>query len=101
MLTAAHCKGSVDNGDLSKLTLVMGASKPTERKKFKLWRAKEHKVKNFITHSEYDGFSAYNDVAIIETMERIEFSDTIWPLCLPTESSENADEYAEKYLRVI
>ena len=34
-------------------------------------------------------------------MDKIVFTDTIWPLCLPKVASEDADEFAGDALRVI
>ena len=72
----------------------MGASDPTKRDDFQKKNVAVHRVKRFVTHSEYNG-TAYKDIGIIETLDRIEFREAnIWPLCLPKEASENADEFA-------
>ena len=61
VLTAAHCQEQLNKtvkGDLTRITLIMGASDPTDVKNFRKERVAQHKVKNFISHEEYDE-SAY------------------------------------------
>ena len=78
----------------------MGANDPKNKKDNLKRRAAKHKVKNFVVHDDYDG-SAYKDIGIIETVDKIIFRTKIWPLCLPKIASENSDEFVGDLLRVI
>ena len=56
--------------------------------------------KSFI-HPNYKKSTAYYDVAILQTKESIEFSNSIGPICLPKESSEDIHRYDHRYVELI
>ena len=78
----------------------MGSNDPGNKKDNVKRGAAKHYIKSFMIHDGYDG-SAYKDIGIIETVDKIKFKNTIWPLCLPKTASENSDEFVGDLLRVI
>lgn len=48
------------------------------------------KVRDTFIHPDYDPESLTSDIGIIELVNPVELSDTIFPICLPTSFEEDA-----------
>ena len=68
--------------------------------KFDDSNAKDLSINNVTIHPNYNGKSAYFDVAIFET-ETILFSKAISPVCLPQSPSEDIKKYELQYLELL
>ena len=55
-------------------------------------------IKRTFLHPDFDNVTIYYDIAIIETNEVIQFSNTVMPICLPAKPSK--DENLRKNLTV-
>jgi len=93
ILTSAHCvSGKNEEETLEKrknMRVVLGVFKETEFKKFP-----SLEVQEYIVHEGYRDELYYNDIAIIELKERIEFKDGLCPICLPNfEETDNLFVY--------
>jgi len=62
--------------------------------------AKNLEILQMYVHPDYDGKSAYFDIAILET-KPIEFSKAILPICLPETSSEDIHKYDDRSVELI
>jgi hypothetical protein len=63
-------------------------------------RGKALEIQNYVAHPMYDGKTAYFDVGIILT-EKVEFTKTIRPICLPANASIELDKYANHYTQLV
>ena len=57
-------------------------------------------IKNKFIHPRYNGKAAHFDVAVLET-DNIDFTESIYPVCLPQNKSANYNEYDEKAAELI
>ena len=57
-------------------------------------------IQKHIIHHNYDGTTAYFDVAIIQT-EAIKLSSTVQPICLPANFSVNGDLYERDFVELV
>ena len=62
--------------------------------------AENLEVLRTLVHSDYDGKSAYFDVAILET-KPLEFSRAILPICLPESPSDDIHKYDDRSVELI
>ncbi|XP_077532354.1 chymotrypsinogen B-like [Haemaphysalis longicornis] len=83
VLTAAHC--FCPERDMN-FTVHLGSHKRTTRDQSEI----VHKVKEVCVHPQYPcdrkkrGWPRLNDIAVITLRDRVNFSDAISPVCLPT-----------------
>ena len=66
-------------------------------------RLKFYNISQFVTHPKFKKDEAYYDVAVLKTEIKVEFSDFISPICLPssTENIWSAEELNFKQLAVV
>jgi hypothetical protein len=57
-------------------------------------------IQNYLAHPMYDGETAYFDVGIIMT-DAVDYSNTITPICLPTNASIELDKYAKHSMDLV
>ena len=62
--------------------------------------AENLEVLQTVVHPDYDGKSAYYDVAILETKPVI-FSRAILPVCLPNSPSDDIEKYDDRSVELI
>jgi len=78
VLTAAHCAK-----DASEMVVMLGAHNVREE-------SEEGRIEltttDFFTHPNYNTFTLHNDLALVHLPVKVEFTDTIRPVCLPTYS---------------
>jgi len=85
VLTAAHCAK-----DASEMVVMLGAHNVREEQE-------EGRIEltttDFFTHPDYNTFTLHNDLALVHLPRKVEFTDTIRPVCLPahSESGEKFD----------
>ena len=79
VLTAAHC---LSNEDKKEVTVRLGAHtiKPNEDPEPE---SRDFEIENWMIHNDYE--FPINDVAVIKLKSKIEYSDSIRPICLPLE----------------
>merc|ERR1711981_997773 len=109
IVTAAHCfvneygrQMTVD--EIKEMTVIVGANEPTneenlkKRKRF-VQQIKMHPKKVKI-HEKYNKATkaAYYDVAIVKVRGRFRFRNSVWPICIPQETSDKIDEWVGKGL---
>uniref|UniRef100_A0A2A4K9I3 Peptidase S1 domain-containing protein n=1 Tax=Heliothis virescens TaxID=7102 RepID=A0A2A4K9I3_HELVI len=76
ILTAAHCSSTHRLGQISYAALgLLKRDDPSE-----FWKI--YKIKRIIAHPEYRAPSKYNDIALLETKDEINFGRNILPACL-------------------
>lgn len=63
-------------------------------------RGKQLEIRNYVAHPLYDGETAYFDVGIIMT-DAVDYSNTITPICLPTNASIELDKYAKHSMDLV
>jgi len=107
-ITAAHC--FVENGQkisvdkIKEMTVIVGANEPLNEKDLKKRRRFVQQVKihpkKVLIHEKYDmqTKAAYYDVAIVKILGRFKFRPSVWPICIPEESSDEIDEWWQKGL---
>ena len=76
LLTAAHC---VFGKNVSDFKVILG----TDKLNFRSSSSTEHKIMNISIHSSYDPQYFYNDTAVLELEEVLNFNLTQSPICLP------------------
>ncbi|KAI1285806.1 Transmembrane protease serine 6 [Halotydeus destructor] len=80
VMTAAHC---LFQQQASAYQVVMGVNDLSAISQGSVHRATRH-----ILHPQYTSSPDYqNDIALIELDENVQFTDTVWPACLPTMDS--------------
>jgi len=62
--------------------------------------AENIQILHTLVHPDYDGKSAYFDVAILET-KPLTFSKAILPVCLPETSSDDIHKYDDRSVELI
>jgi len=87
VLTAAHCAK-----DASEMRVMLGAHNVREA-------SEEGRIElvttDFFTHERYSQFNLHNDLALVHLPERVTFTDTIKPVCLPS-YSESSEAWAHE-----
>jgi len=78
VLTAAHCAK-----DASEMTVMLGAHNVREASEE---GRLELVTRDFFTHPKYSSFNIHNDLALVHLPEKVTFTDTIRPVCLPAHS---------------
>lgn len=81
ILTAAHCTLGA-NGDPDFVFAVVGALHRTQD-------GIEIELEKITTHAEWSNIRFTNDIALIKTAHKIGFSDTIYPIALPSQNIES------------
>ena len=76
ILTAAHC---VYGKNVLDLKVILG----TDKLNFRSASSTEHKIMNISIHPSYDPLYFYNDAAVLELEEELNFNLTQSPICLP------------------
>ena len=77
VLTASHC---VDGFDKSAITIRLGEYSFDQQGESP---HKDFQVSNIKMHEQYDTSTYINDIAILTLDRTTDFSDSIWPICLP------------------
>lgn len=93
VMTASHC---IDGDSAEDLTLALGdhdLSTETETNHVNVG------VKQIIMHADYDTHTMDNDVALLQMARKVEFSQTIAPICLPYKFQD--DDFHGKIVKVI
>jgi hypothetical protein len=77
LVTAAHCFAglSIDTIQMPNLAIGVGAIRVKDMQK--------HKIARIHLHPNADQSTHYNDIALIELNEPLQFSDSVRPVCLP------------------
>jgi len=78
VLTAAHCAQ-----DATEMTIMLGAHNVREASEP---GRLEIVTRDFFTHPKWSSFNIHNDLALVHLPEKVTFSDTIRPVCLPSYS---------------
>ncbi|CRL01385.1 CLUMA_CG014174, isoform A [Clunio marinus] len=84
ILSAAHCVAHMSSWDVARLTVRLGDHNiriSTEVKHI------ERKVKRVVRHKGFDSRTLYNDIAILTLDQRVPFSKSVKPVCLPLSGS--------------
>ncbi|XP_066248682.1 venom protease-like [Euwallacea similis] len=82
VLTAAHCTYSVDRNKPKWVRLgALDLSKNRERGRI------DHTIDKIVVHPDYHYPRKYNDIALVSTLDYVEFSHLVRPACLYTKSS--------------
>ncbi|KAG6461524.1 granzyme B(G,H) [Manduca sexta] len=76
ILTAGHCVAATSLGPVR--FAALGVWKRDEPKE--LWQ--QHIIQKIIPHPEYRPPHKYNDIALLKTEKRVEFTPTLLPACL-------------------
>ena len=76
LLTAAHC---VYGKNVSDFKVILG----TDKLNFRSSSATEHNLLNISIHPSYEPLYFYNDTAVLELEETLNFNLTQSPICLP------------------
>ena len=106
IITAAHCfkKGFKK---LNELSIVLGSNDLSigpDDKDFKFKRIQERFINDINDVKIHDGYShpeAYYDIAIVKMSEHVNFTDTIFPICLPDVQIVGQDHLQNKFFKVI
>jgi len=81
VLTAAHCAK-----DASEMKVMLGAHNVREG-------AEEGRIelvtRDFFTHEKYNTLNLHNDLALVHLPEKVNFTNTIRPVCLPSYSESS------------
>ena len=84
ILTAAHCFDNLIEDGISKLKIKLGADDwKKEPSIFDTAYDQTHDIESFAVHPNYDSSLHYYDVAVIETKDKIDFTQGVQPICLP------------------
>jgi len=51
----------------------------------------EHTIKSYAIHPKYSSSTHYYDLAVIETKEKMSFTEGVQPICLPESPTSNVD----------
>ena len=76
LITAAHC---VYGKTISDFKVILG----TDKLNFRTSSSTEHNIMNITIHPSYDPLYFYNDAAVLELEETLNFNLTQSPICLP------------------
>ncbi|KAL7040837.1 hypothetical protein ACKWTF_000535 [Chironomus riparius] len=87
IVTAAHCQ---DLDDLRPNTVRVGDRYLMSRKDDE--NAQQLKIQEFTVHTNYKPTLDYNDIAMIETVERIVFNNFVVPSCIGNLYNSNENE---------
>ncbi|XP_064094259.1 phenoloxidase-activating factor 1-like isoform X2 [Macrobrachium nipponense] len=80
LITAAHCVFSQERPPIMVRVGELDFSSDNEARS----RPADYRVKRVIVHPKFkrNSLERYNDIAIIETVDKMQFNDVVFPLCL-------------------
>lgn len=90
LLTAAHCVFSSTHTPLTVRLGELDFGSANEANS----QPVDYDIEEIIVHPEYerDSFSRYNDIALIKTIQTIEFTDLIFPFCISADRPRHGSE---------
>uniref|UniRef100_A0A0K2U4G1 limulus clotting factor C n=1 Tax=Lepeophtheirus salmonis TaxID=72036 RepID=A0A0K2U4G1_LEPSM len=87
VITAAHCTKDAKKKQFKarQFTIRLGEWDLDDKETY----SREYEIVDVIAHPDFKANGFYSDVAILKTIEPVEFSEYIQPICLPTGSMKN------------
>ncbi|CAL1527987.1 unnamed protein product [Lymnaea stagnalis] len=104
ILTAGHCIGGGEHGDLKYWTIQTGSTRRVAYSKYRQIR----RPKRMIKHPAFNVATVDNDVALIQLEKPLAMNDYVRPICLPEKQPEEGtrcyaagwgknDNFAQRY----